>query len=106
MLGGESPPPSANDLTMLAYTVRKAESGALHRLLEPFARHGVNLTSIQARPLKGAPWEYVFFIDLEGHHERAARAGGLRGGGPPRELVPGAGLLPARARGAARGGGR
>jgi chorismate mutase/prephenate dehydratase len=47
--------------------VRKAESGALHRLLEPFSRHAVNLTSIQARPLKGAPWEYVFFLDLEGH---------------------------------------
>ena len=67
VLGGEPPGPSGNDLTMLAYTVRKAESGALHRLLEPFARHGVNLTSIQARPLKGAPWEYVFFLDLEGH---------------------------------------
>ncbi len=67
VLGGEAPPPSANDLSMLAYTVRKAESGALHRLLEPFARHAVNLTSIQARPLKGAPWEYVFFLDLEGH---------------------------------------
>jgi chorismate mutase/prephenate dehydratase len=67
VLGGAAPPPSGNDLTMLAYTVRKAESGALHRLLEPFSRHGVNLTSIQARPLKGAPWEYVFFLDLEGH---------------------------------------
>src|SRR5262245_54605535 len=67
VLGGAPPPPSGNDLTMLAYTVRKAESGALHRLLEPFARLGVNLTSIQARPLKGAPWEYVFFLDLEGH---------------------------------------
>jgi chorismate mutase / prephenate dehydratase len=67
VLGGVAPPASGNDLTMLAYTVRKAESGALHRLLEPFSRHGVNLTSIQARPLKGAPWEYVFFLDLEGH---------------------------------------
>ncbi|MGH7287705.1 MAG: prephenate dehydratase, partial [Myxococcota bacterium] len=67
VLGGEPPPASGSDLTTLAYTVRKAESGALHRLLEPFARHAVNLTSIQARPLKGAPWEYVFFLDLEGH---------------------------------------
>jgi len=67
VLGGAAPAPSGNDLTMLAYTVRKAESGALYRLLEPFSRLGVNLTSIQARPLKGAPWEYVFFLDLEGH---------------------------------------
>jgi len=68
VLGGDAPAPSGNDLTCLAYTVRKSESGALHRLLAPFAAHGVNLTSIQARPLKGTPWEYVFFIDLEGHH--------------------------------------
>ena len=71
VLGGDAPPPSGNDLTSLAYTVRKGESGALHRLLAPFAAHGVNLTSIQARPLKGTPWEYVFFIDLEGHHSEA-----------------------------------
>ncbi len=68
VLGGDAPAPSGNDLTCLAYTVRKGESGALHRLLAPFAAHAVNLTSIQARPLKGTPWEYVFFIDLEGHH--------------------------------------
>jgi prephenate dehydratase len=62
---------------MLAYTVRKAESGALHRLLEPFSRAGVNLTSIQARPLKGAPWEYLFFIDVEGHRSDPAVAAAL-----------------------------
>ncbi len=67
VLGGEPPPPSGNDLTCAAFTVRKSQAGALHGLLEPFARHQVNLTSIQARPLKGARWEYVFFIDLEGH---------------------------------------
>ncbi len=76
VVGGDAPSPSDNDLTSIAYTVRKGEAGALHRLLEPFARHGVNLTSIQARPLKGTPWEYVFFIDLEGHRSeaRVARA--------------------------------
>ena len=83
ILGGEPPPPSESDLTSLAYTVRKAESGALFRLLEPFAESGVNLTAIHARPLKGTPWEYVFFIDLEGHRseervQHAARAAGKR----------------------------
>jgi len=67
VLGGDPPPRSDNDLTSVVYTVRKGESGALFHLLEPFARHEVNLTSIQARPLKGTPWEYVFFLDLEGH---------------------------------------
>jgi chorismate mutase/prephenate dehydratase len=65
---GERPPaPSGRDLTSVAFTLRKAEAGALHRLLEPFARHGVNLASIQSRPLKGRPWEYLFFVDVEGH---------------------------------------
>lgn len=65
---GERPPaPSGQDLTSVVFTLRKAEAGALHRLLDPFSRHGVNLASIQSRPLKGRPWEYLFFVDLEGH---------------------------------------
>lgn len=72
VLGGDPPPPSGSDLTTAAYTVRKGEAGALHKLLEPFSRNGVNLTSIQARPLKGTPWEYVFFLDVEGHASEAA----------------------------------
>ncbi len=69
LLGGEAPPPSGADLTTVAYTVRKGEAGALLRLLEPFAEGGVNLTAIHARPLRGVPWEYVFFIDIEGHFQ-------------------------------------
>lgn len=71
LIGGEPPPASGADLTTIAYTVRKGEPGALFRLLEPFAQEGVNLTAIHARPLRGAPWEYVFFIDLEGHQSEA-----------------------------------
>lgn len=67
IVGGEAPRPSSHDLTSVVFTVRKTQSGALHRLLEPFAEEGVNLTSIQSRPLKGAPWEYIFVVDLEGH---------------------------------------
>jgi chorismate mutase/prephenate dehydratase len=67
VIGQETPPPSENDLTSAVFTVRKDQSGTLHRLLEPFARHGVNLTAIQSRPIKGKPWEYLFFLDLEGH---------------------------------------
>jgi len=77
VLGGRAPEPSGCDLTSAVFTVRKAEAGALHRLLEPFARHGVNLTSIQARPRKGTPWEYVFFIDLEGHRSEPAVSAAL-----------------------------
>jgi chorismate mutase / prephenate dehydratase len=77
VVGGRAPGPSGCDLTSVVFTVRKAEAGALHRLLEPFARHGVNLTSIQARPRKGTPWEYVFFLDLEGHQSDPAVAAAL-----------------------------
>ena len=53
--------------TSLLFTIRKDEAGALHRLLAPFAEQGLNLTSIQLRPIKGKPWEYLFFLDVEGH---------------------------------------
>ena len=49
------------------FTLRRDESGALWRMLEPFARCRVNLTSIQLRPIEGKPWEYHFFLDVEGH---------------------------------------
>lgn len=67
VIGQETPAPSGDDLVSVVYTIRKDQSGALHHLLEPFARHHVNLTAIQSRPMKGKPWEYVFFFDLEGH---------------------------------------
>jgi len=42
--------------------------GALHRTLKPFAKHNINLTKIESRPFRQRPWEYIFFIDLEGHY--------------------------------------
>jgi chorismate mutase/prephenate dehydratase len=76
IIGRREAPPSGNDLTSVVFTIRRDEAGGLHRLIEPMARHGVNLTSIQLRPIQGKPWEYFFFIDLEGHRseERVARA--------------------------------
>jgi chorismate mutase / prephenate dehydratase len=72
VIGGDPPPPSGRDLTSIVFTIRRDESGALLRLIEPFAREGVNLTSIQLRPIVGKPWEYLFFIDCEGHRSEAA----------------------------------
>lgn len=67
VIGRAIPEPTGRDLTSAVFTVRKDESGALYRLLEPFAAQGVNLTAIHCRPMKGKPWEYLFFVDLEGH---------------------------------------
>lgn len=41
--------------------------GLLHQLLEPIARHGINMTRLESRPSRQGIWEYVFFIDIEGH---------------------------------------
>jgi len=76
IVGREKPAPTGNDLTSVVFTTRKDQSGALYRLLDPFARYGVNLSAIQSRPIKGKPWEYLFFLDVEGHvsEERVAKA--------------------------------
>jgi chorismate mutase/prephenate dehydratase len=44
-------------------------SGALFHLLEPFSKHKVNMTRIESRPSHKRKWDYVFFIDIEGHAE-------------------------------------
>ncbi len=78
VIGRESPPPSGDDITSAVFTIRKDQSGALYRLLEPFARYGVNLNSIQSRPMKGKPWEYLFFVDVQGHAEDESVGKALR----------------------------
>jgi chorismate mutase/prephenate dehydratase len=60
--------PSGDDKTSLVLSTRH-EAGALHHVLGPFADENVSLCSIESRPLKGRPWEYLFFLDLVGHPE-------------------------------------
>lgn len=58
--------PTGNDKTSILFSV-KDEPGILYRMLEPFARRGVNLAKIESRPVKTKAWEYIFFLDMEGH---------------------------------------
>jgi chorismate mutase/prephenate dehydratase len=44
-------------------------AGALHRLLTPLAHHGISMTRIESRPSRLGLWDYVFFIDIQGHRE-------------------------------------
>jgi chorismate mutase / prephenate dehydratase len=57
---------SGHDKTSLALST-KNKPGAMADLLEPIARHGVSMTKLESRPSKQGLWDYVFFIDLEGH---------------------------------------
>jgi prephenate dehydratase len=43
--------------------------GSLFRSLKPLADHGINLTKLESRPRRGSPFEYVFYIDLDGSAE-------------------------------------
>ncbi|HAF54648.1 MAG TPA: prephenate dehydratase, partial [Thauera sp.] len=52
--------------------------GAIHGLLEPLARHGVDLTKLQSRPARSGLWEYVFYADIQGHREDAQVAAALQ----------------------------
>lgn len=51
--------------------------GALHDMLRPFDRHGINMSSIKSRPSRRRPWEYWFFLDIEGHLDDARVAHAL-----------------------------
>ncbi len=66
VIGKKSPGLSGKDKTSLMYSIRDGV-GALHKLLQPFSENGINLTKIESRPFRKKPWEYIFFIDIEGH---------------------------------------
>jgi len=52
--------------TSIMFSIRD-EAGSLLKVLQLFARNKINLTKIQSRPLRDRPWEYLFYVDLEGH---------------------------------------
>src|SRR5919197_5058310 len=68
---------TGRDKTSILFAMRNVP-GALYRILEPLARDGINLTKIESRPAKQSPWEYVIFVDLEGHRETHAISAVLR----------------------------
>jgi chorismate mutase/prephenate dehydratase len=62
---------TGRDKTSILFAMRN-EPGALYRILEPLARAGINLSKIESRPAKRRPWEYVMFVDFEGHRTMSA----------------------------------
>jgi chorismate mutase/prephenate dehydratase len=78
VLGRIDPAPSGRDRTSLVMSAEN-KPGAVHALLTPIATHGVSMSRIESRPARArtALWEYLFFVDLEGHEKDANVAGAL-----------------------------
>lgn len=68
VIGKLEPQTTGKDKTSLLMTTRN-QSGALSKLLMPLARHGVSMTRIESRPSRTGLWEYMFFVDIEGHKD-------------------------------------
>ncbi len=66
IIGRSEPGPSGDDKTSLLVSTHN-RSGALHRLLSPFQKHDISLTRIESRPSRRGMWDYVFFVDIDGH---------------------------------------
>ncbi len=58
--------PGTRMRTSVLFTVRD-QPGILYKVLQPFADRGVNLSKIESRPSRRRAWEYVFFLDVDGH---------------------------------------
>ncbi|MEO0997124.1 MAG: prephenate dehydratase [Pseudomonadota bacterium] len=62
--------PSGDDKTTLMLSATDTTgAGVLHELLQPLARHEVNMSRIESRPSRKRKWDYVFFVDIDGHAE-------------------------------------
>ena len=77
VIGRQPIGPSGHDKTSILFAMRN-EPGALYRILEPIVKNGLNLTKIESRPAKSRAWEYVIFVDVEGHRDTAGVAAALR----------------------------
>jgi len=68
--------PTGVDKTSLLLSTQHSP-GALYKMLEPFARYGLNMTKIESRPSRRGAWSYVFFVDVEGHGDQPPLADAL-----------------------------
>ena len=77
VIGRRIPEPSGRDKTSLLLTAPN-RPGALYELLKPFAESGISMTRIESRPSRRGTWDYVFFVDIEGHVRDAGIASAIR----------------------------
>ena len=68
LVGRNGPRQTGRDKTSLVFSI-KDRVGALHDMLVPFKKNGINLTKIESRPSRKKAWDYYFFVDLKGHKD-------------------------------------
>jgi chorismate mutase/prephenate dehydratase len=76
ILGDYQPKPSGKDRTSMVLSA-KNRAGAVYEMLTPFATRGVSMTKFESRPSRVALWDYLFFVDIEGHRDDANVAAAL-----------------------------
>jgi prephenate dehydratase len=68
IVGTGDPTPAEKNKTSLVFAMRD-RPGALYDALGEFAKRGINLTKIESKPRRNKPWQYYFFVELEGHFQ-------------------------------------
>ncbi len=68
VIGRQSVAMSGRDKTTLLLSARNV-AGSLNTLLSPLAKHNISMTRIESRPSRRGTWDYVFFVDIEGHKD-------------------------------------
>jgi len=86
VIGEQEVPPSGDDKTSMMISTKNI-AGALQSVLAPFAYAGISLNKIESRPSRQAAWDYVFFVDIDGHKDDEKVAAVLQ------ELLPNVNLL-------------
>jgi len=71
VIGRQMLAPTGDDRTTILVSTAGTAGGAgvLHSLLQPFATYGISMSRIESRPSRRKNWDYVFFIDVDGHAE-------------------------------------
>ena len=68
VIARECPRPSGRDKTSIVMASQHT-AGAIFELLEPLAKNGISMTRLESRPSRMGLWEYMFFVDFEGHKD-------------------------------------
>ncbi len=76
VVGTHTPEPTGRDKTSVLFSFSD-QPGILSRMLEPFRKRDLNLAKIESRPVKRKAWEYVFYLDIEGHISDEATGGAI-----------------------------